>query len=800
MQPATKQAIDEELLNRLNKKITYGRKLEASEIKTYQSCKIDHILLSDYIESVDIEKKTINKTRCVKPTQQFNPETNMVVDFSVKEANETNKVNQMDKSENLFSFQMDKSQEFPQSACGLIKVNIDNQSPRFFTGYMIGPDLVLTAATNIWNYKEATQYPSKNIEYYPALNGSNAPLGVIKIKSAYIPQKFVNGVENGKPNPKDNYAIIHLEENIGRFTGYFGLAAFEEDDKIMLKRISTISYFLQASQENKDLKSNYPEFSFYLNGLATDEGLEALNHKLLLVDEVCEGPSGFSGSSIYYHDEETNNYYIVALFSSEKLGDSFHQSVSLMQNSSLQRIRDWIREIRRNQLIAQGGTSQLNDFELLNLNLGGRSFGNDVIKILLEYSIPNLGALSFDLNNIDFDGILMLSKHKGWPKLEVLSLSQNYLGDNSVIALTGHSNWKNLKKLVFNNNKISDEGAAAIAGNGIWSSLEELYLSNCQIGPKGGSAIGRNTLWKNLQKIFLSDNKIGDEGAIEIGKNTTWTELEELYLGGNKIGDKGAVELGLNHAWKNLRKLYLAENVIRDEGAAGLGANSSWRNLEELYLWANLIENKGAAAIGKNSSWRKLRRLALDSNKIGDGGAVGLGENTSWVRLEELSLHQNAISDKGAVGLGSNITWVNLRKLSLFRNKIGDDGAAGLGKNQSWEKLNELLLYENAIKVAGAKALGKNTTWKNLQSFDLESNTISDAGAMGLAANNSWTCLETLRVGGNKLRYRGVAALGKNIATWGNIQQISVGKLTLTRERTNSLSSDSVLWSKLRFN
>ena len=110
------------------------------------------------------------------------------------------------------------------------------------TGVMVGPDIVYTAAHNVYDNSTPVRKRSSNIKFTPGMNGDLAPFGVIDVKDIYVPNAYINqdpGTDNKKYS--EDYALLRLEEPIGMRAGYFG---FHVADKSLLqkKKISIIGY------------------------------------------------------------------------------------------------------------------------------------------------------------------------------------------------------------------------------------------------------------------------------------------------------------------------------------------------------------------------------------------------------------------------------------------------------------------------------------------------------------------------------------------------------------------------------
>ena len=413
---------------------------------------------------------------------------------------------------------------FPYSVHGIVKIDSGEGKYKTGTGILIGTDLVLTAAHNIYDCKGSKEKYS-NIEFIPGMNEQEMPFGIFKVVESYVPEEFLKSWD------REDYALLVLEGVPGVFAGYFGLHVAEKD-RLKGRELHVIGY--PGSVRTKDERNKLKMLSgrgkhqlwgmkgkswFFENG-ENDEFL--INYVDILTTP------GQSGSGVFYQVEGTQEYYVIGVHVLGREGEGTYNSATWITRKRFSQLRKWVDQSRRNLISRK--ISQEGPVAIKSLNLSYRDIGDIGVGVLLDYVIPNL---------------------------EILDLRQN---------------------------KIGAEGATGLGKNVSWTNLTRLYLWENNIGDEGATGLGKNVSWTNLTGLYLLENNIGDEGATGLGKNVSWTNLTTLHLWGNKIGDEGATGLGKNVSWTNLTTLHLWGNKIGAEGATGLGKNVSWTNLKTLFI------------------------------------------------------------------------------------------------------------------------------------------------------------------------------------------------------------------------
>ena len=78
------------------------------------------------------------------------------------------------------------------------------------TGILIGSDLVLTAAHNVYDY-DGTKEKYANIVFIPGINEEAIPLGKFNVIESYVPDKYL---ETWK---QEDYALLVVDGNPGSY-------------------------------------------------------------------------------------------------------------------------------------------------------------------------------------------------------------------------------------------------------------------------------------------------------------------------------------------------------------------------------------------------------------------------------------------------------------------------------------------------------------------------------------------------------------------------------------------------------
>jgi V8-like Glu-specific endopeptidase len=178
-----------------------------------------------------------------------------------------------------------------------LEVIFDNGVRAYGTGWLVGPDTVITAAHCVWDPRTGEQ--AAEIRVAPGRNGSMGPYGQFVTADYAVMQGWPDAGNFGL-----DVAAIRLPRDAGMFAegvgarlGYFGLAAFE-NAKLEMLLVNTAGYPLEAAK---------PFATQWFNG-GRIKAAET-DYVTYMIDT--EG--GQSGSPIFFYEKETEERLVVAI-------------------------------------------------------------------------------------------------------------------------------------------------------------------------------------------------------------------------------------------------------------------------------------------------------------------------------------------------------------------------------------------------------------------------------------------------------------------------------------------------------
>ena len=131
--------------------------------------------------------------------------------------------------------------DFPQSAIGIVLVELDDGRVFWRTGIMVGPDIFYTAAHNVYDDSKPVRKKYSNIKFISGINGDVTPFGKAKIRDIYTSEAYVSHHAEGEEEQcSEDYALLMLKELRGKKADYLGLhitsQKFLQDKEINSKK------------------------------------------------------------------------------------------------------------------------------------------------------------------------------------------------------------------------------------------------------------------------------------------------------------------------------------------------------------------------------------------------------------------------------------------------------------------------------------------------------------------------------------------------------------------------------------
>ena len=228
---------------------------------------------------------------------------------------------------------IENTEAWPNRVHGLVLAEYPNDKngiELWGTGTLIGPNLVITAAHNIYDHD--LEKRAKSVKFIPGLNGKTAPFNKIGVKRFFYPEEFAN-----EPGKKEDFALLILDENIGDKIGYFGMNVLSEAE--IKAKVVNITGYPQDKIEEKD--------EFYemwgMSGKVEEVDKEHISYKIATY-------RGQSGSSVYYKEEDENKneneneneneYYVIGVHKKYNQLYDINQA-TVLNEKRFSQIQDW---------------------------------------------------------------------------------------------------------------------------------------------------------------------------------------------------------------------------------------------------------------------------------------------------------------------------------------------------------------------------------------------------------------------------------------------------------------------------
>ena len=218
---------------------------------------------------------------------------------------------------------IEKTAEWPNSVHGLVAVDFDN-TRCWGTGILIGPNIVLTAAHNLYDFDKRIYAKLETMQFLPGINGQQLPFGFVEVEQYFISPNYIT-------ERTEDYAILILKEPIGYETGYFGLACLEPEELVhKVIHLYGYPYDKVASKPN-----TYEMWG--TKGMIAD-----INIDRGAITYFIETSSGQDGSGIWYQEGE--DFYVCGVHV-QGLRGLLARRATLLTRAILEQIYQWISKL-----------------------------------------------------------------------------------------------------------------------------------------------------------------------------------------------------------------------------------------------------------------------------------------------------------------------------------------------------------------------------------------------------------------------------------------------------------------------
>ena len=412
------------------------------------------------------------------------------------------------KIENDTRVRVDQTEVFPSCVHGIVRIKIEDGKPedgkpedgkpedgkpedgkpedgkpeeRWGSGTLIGPDLVLTVAHNLYGSSSSSSKQYAKITFIPGARDTIAPFGEIGVVKVFVPDEYKSEQLPENSLSTYDYGILKLDVPIGNYIGYFGLeAVFKET----IKAINLTKNFQLKGYPWDKYDENGKKF-----GLYGDTGKLTIDLETGLLRYSMVTYPGQSGSAIFY--EQEGKYMVVGVhIGDSKSKDQPGVGIWITQER-FDQIDKWKKEAEESRLIPVRDRLKCIDASIIIEK-----------KILDLIKVQDQEIISFKNYLMGAEGAKLLSLNSGWSSLKVLDLDNNSLGVSGAQELSKNTSWINLEVLSLSTNSLGDEGLLKLSYNNSWKKLSELNLANNDITDDGLEALSNNEVWV-LQNLII---------------------------------------------------------------------------------------------------------------------------------------------------------------------------------------------------------------------------------------------------------------------------------------------------------
>ncbi len=375
------------------------------------------------------------------------------------------------------NYKVENINKYPENCIGQIEC-IKNGKQFKSTGCLIGENLVLTLASNIYDIK--TNSFSTEIIYKHSNGKKYEPI-----------KNNVTKIFGNNHLSRDNWATLIFNEEISK--SFLGVEFIE------IETLPSIDIHIYGYNLNNEL------YYGYTNAETQDDNV--ITYKIPLKE-------GESGSPLIQKIED--KYYVFGLNLSCNENDN---KGNIFEKDIIDKIY-YIKEKKRKFI----DESKVFVLDLSNQNL----FSND-IEYFNCYNFINIQELNLSQNHIGVQGMYNL-KNARLQSLKKLNLDLNELGDKG-ISYIFQCNFTTLTELTLSNNNISYIGINDLCKCDFKHTLIKLDLSeNIKIGDKGIENLV-NTLWDKLYDLIIIKINLTNNGLHYFRK----TNIKKILMQNNKL-------------------------------------------------------------------------------------------------------------------------------------------------------------------------------------------------------------------------------------------------------------------------